>query len=53
MNIRGTTIFYVEDGEAEEILKKAMARGYDATIRATSLEDLFIRLTGEKIEEGS
>lgn len=52
IKLKGMTIFYVSEGEAEGVLRRAVAKGYDATIKTTSLEDLFIKLTGEKIEEG-
>ncbi|MEM0217504.1 MAG: ABC transporter ATP-binding protein [Candidatus Nezhaarchaeales archaeon] len=53
IKLKGMTIFYVGEDETDDVLKMAIAKGYDATVKTTSLEDLFIKLTGEKIEEGS
>ncbi|MCS7140500.1 MAG: ABC transporter ATP-binding protein [Candidatus Nezhaarchaeota archaeon] len=52
LRLKGITIFYVNEGEAEEVLKMAIKRGYDVTVKSTGLEDLFIKMTGERIEEG-
>lgn len=53
LKFRGMTILYVNEDEVEEVLRKAVQRGFDASVKATSLEDLFIKVTGEKIEEGA
>lgn len=53
IKLKGMTIYYVNESEAEEVLRRAVRRGFDATIKTTSLEDLFIKLTGERIEEGA
>lgn len=52
LRLKGVTVFYVDEGEVNEVLKKAMAKGYESMVKSTSLEDLFIKLTGERIEEG-
>jgi len=52
LRLKGVTVFYVDEGEVDEVLRKAMTRGYESAVKPTSLEDLFIKLTGERIEEG-
>jgi len=52
LRLRGVTVFYVDEGEVDEVLRRAVAKGYESVVKPTSLEDLFIKLTGERIEEG-
>lgn len=52
LRLKGVTVFYVDEGEVDEVLRRAVAKGYESVVKPTSLEDLFIKLTGERIEEG-
>jgi ABC-2 type transport system ATP-binding protein len=52
LRLKGVTVFYVDEGGVDDVLEKAMAGGYESVVKPTSLEDLFIKLTGERIEEG-
>ncbi|RLF21182.1 MAG: ABC transporter ATP-binding protein [Thermoprotei archaeon] len=53
VKLKDMTIFYVDEGEAEEVVRRVVVKGLEATVKPTSLEDSFIRLTGEVIEERS
>jgi ABC-2 type transport system ATP-binding protein len=52
LRLKGVTVFYADEGGVDDVLEKAMAGGYESVVKPTSLEDLFIKLTGERIEEG-
>jgi ABC-2 type transport system ATP-binding protein len=52
LRLKGVTVFYVDERGADDVLEKAMSEGYESVVKPTSLEDLFIKLTGERIEEG-